>query len=176
MPSRNRDGRRPARPPGDRASARQPGGRGSRRPSRFLTPVLPADLVEGAGASAPKSKRRGVAHCRECGKALSSAKQKKLGRCADCPASYDEELFESLREWRKARAEGDGVPAYVVFTDATLTALAEVRPTSERELLAVSGVGRSKLEKYGADVLALVAGEVVGEPAGAGADQDASDL
>jgi DNA helicase-2/ATP-dependent DNA helicase PcrA len=50
------------------------------------------------------------------------------------------------------------VPAYVVFTDATLTALAEVRPGTEAELLAVSGVGRAKLDRYGSEVLALVAG------------------
>jgi DNA helicase-2/ATP-dependent DNA helicase PcrA len=139
------------------ASARQPGGRGSRRPSRFLAPILPADLVDGAGATAPKSKRRGVAHCRECGKALSSAKQKKLGRCADCPASYDEELFESLREWRRARAEDDGVPAYVVFTDATLQLLAEYRPTTESGLLAINGVGPQKVARYGEDLLGLLA-------------------
>jgi DNA helicase-2/ATP-dependent DNA helicase PcrA len=45
------------------------------------------------------------------------------------------------------------------FTDATLTALAEVVPTSEQQLLAVSGVGRTKLDRYGADVLAICAGE-----------------
>jgi DNA helicase-2/ATP-dependent DNA helicase PcrA len=139
------------------ASARQPGGRGSRRPSRFLTPILPADLVEGAGAKAPKSKRRGMAHCRECGKPLASARQKKLGRCSDCPASYDEELFESLREWRRARAEGDGVPAYVVFTDATLQLLAEYRPTTETALLTISGVGPQKVARYGEDLLGLLA-------------------
>ena len=47
-----------------------------------------------------------------------------------------------------------------MFTDATLTALAEVRPTTEPQLLAISGIGRTKLERYGADVLALCAGEV----------------
>jgi DNA helicase-2/ATP-dependent DNA helicase PcrA len=139
------------------AAARQPGGRGSRRPSRFLTPILPADLVEGASAKAPKPKRRGVAHCRECGKPLSSARQKKLGRCADCPASYDEELFESLREWRRSRAEDDGVPAYVVFTDATLQLLAEYRPTTESALLAINGVGPQKVSRYGEDLLGLLA-------------------
>ena len=46
---------------------------------------------------------------------------------------------------------------FVVFNDATLQLIAEVRPTSERELLAISGIGRSKLEKYGEDVLGLLA-------------------
>ena len=78
---------------------------------------------------------------------------RKLGRCEDCPSSYDEALFERLREWRSEQAKAASVPAYVVFTDATLTAIAEARPSTEAQLLAVSGVGRSKLERYGADVL-----------------------
>jgi DNA helicase-2/ATP-dependent DNA helicase PcrA len=45
-----------------------------------------------------------------------------------------------------------------VFTDATLTAMAEVCPTTETQLLAISGVGRTKLDRYGADVLAICAG------------------
>ena len=95
--------------------------------------------------------------CRECGRPLTTPAEKKRARCEDCPASYDEELFERLREWRKARAEEEKVPAFVVFNDATLQLIAEVRPTSERELLAISGIGRSKLEKYGEDVLGLLA-------------------
>ena len=67
-----------------------------------------------------------------CGKALTAPVARKLGRCEDCPSAYDEELFERLREWRAEQAREASVPAYVVFTDATLTALAEVRPTTER--------------------------------------------
>ncbi len=80
---------------------------------------------------------------------------RKLGRCEDCPSSYDEDLFQRLREWRGEQARRAAVPAYVVFTDATLTAIAEARPTSDLQLLAVSGVGRAKLDRYGKDVLAL---------------------
>jgi DNA helicase II / ATP-dependent DNA helicase PcrA len=130
--------------------ARNPGGRASRKPSRFLDPLLPHDV------SAPaRSPRRGVANCRECGKPL-VGKAQKVGRCTDCPASYDEELFERLREWRKARAAEDSVPAFVVFTDATLQLIAEHKPRTEQALLAVNGIGRAKLERYGDDVLALV--------------------
>jgi DNA helicase-2/ATP-dependent DNA helicase PcrA len=86
---------------------------------------------------------------------------RKLGRCEDCPSAYDEDLFERLREWRAEQAREASVPAYVVFTDATLTALAEVRPTTEPALLGISGIGRTKLERYGADVLALCAGDPV---------------
>lgn len=135
------------------SAARNPGGRGNRKPSRFLDPVLP----ESARPAEPSARRRGAMTCRECGRPLTTPAEKKRARCEDCPASYDEELFERLREWRKGRADEEKVPAFVVFNDATLQLIAEVRPTTERELLKISGIGRSKLEKYGEDVLGLLA-------------------
>jgi len=134
------------------ASARTPGGRGNRPPSRFLDPLLPDE----ARAQPTRPKARRAAHCRECGTPLSSAVEKKRGRCHDCPASYDEELFERLRVWRKARADEDEVPAFVVFTDATLQLIAEQRPTSAEALLRISGVGPAKLERYGDSLLTVV--------------------
>jgi DNA helicase-2/ATP-dependent DNA helicase PcrA len=65
-------------------------------------------------------------------------------------------LYERLRTWRKARAQADGVPAYVVFHDATLAAIAELAPRDLGGLGTVSGVGPAKLERYGEDVLAVV--------------------
>ena len=135
------------------SAARNPGGRGNRKPSRFLDPVLP----ESARPAELSARRRGAMTCRECGRPLTTPAEKKRARCEDCPASYDEELFERLREWRKGRADEEKVPAFVVFNDATLQLIAEVRPTTERELLKISGIGRSKLEKYGEDVLGLLA-------------------
>ena len=67
------------------------------------------------------------------------------------------ELFEQLRTWRKRISDHDSVPAYVVFTDATLTAIAQDKPRNEQELAAIPGIGRTKLDRYGGDVLALVA-------------------
>jgi len=61
-----------------------------------------------------------------------------------------------LREWRTSVAESQGRPAYTVFADATLEAVAEVRPSSLAELAGVGGVGPTKLEKYGAAVLSVV--------------------
>ncbi|HEX6936110.1 MAG TPA: ATP-dependent DNA helicase UvrD2 [Actinomycetes bacterium] len=139
--------------------ARSPGGRAGRRPSRFLDGLHTGTRSTPASPGARSARRRGPAVCRVCGKALTAPVARKLGRCEDCPSAYDEALFERLREWRAEQAREQSVPAYVVFTDATLTALAEVRPSTEAELLAVSGVGRSKLERYGAAVLALVAGD-----------------
>jgi DNA helicase-2/ATP-dependent DNA helicase PcrA len=133
------------------SQARNPGGRPTRVPSPFLAGLIPADQR----SQPPRTKRRAV-HCRECGTPLSTPAQKKLGRCDNCPPSYDEELFERLRAWRKTRAEADGVPAYVVFTDATLQLIAEHKPADEQALLTISGVGRSKLDRYGADLLDLV--------------------
>jgi DNA helicase-2/ATP-dependent DNA helicase PcrA len=138
--------------------ARSPGGRASRRPSRFLDGLHTGTRPAAPAAAARAGRRRGPATCRVCGAALTAPVARKLGRCEDCPSSYDEALFERLRAWRAERAREQDVPAYVVFTDATLTALAEVRPGTDAELLAVSGVGRAKLDRYGAEVLALVAG------------------
>src|ERR671913_1450700 len=69
----------------------------------------------------------------------------------------DEGLFERLRAWRLDRAREDEVPAYVVLHDATLRELATAKPESERDLAAVKGFGPAKLERYGEDVLAVIA-------------------
>lgn len=69
-----------------------------------------------------------------------------------------EELFEKLRAWRAATAKEAGLPAYVVFHDATLRQIAVVRPTVREQLAGISGLGAAKLEKYG-DALLEVTGE-----------------
>jgi DNA helicase-2/ATP-dependent DNA helicase PcrA len=135
------------------AQARQPGGRASRKPSRFLDGLRPADAASAPTERGRSARNRRAAACRECGKPLDTPSEKKVGRCVGCPASYDEELFERLREWRLARAGEESVPAYVVFTDATLQLIAELKPTSETELLRINGIGKAKLERYGEDVL-----------------------
>ena len=71
-------------------------------------------------------------------------------------------MFERLKAWRLRRAQSDDVPAYVVFSDATLRAIAAARPTSTDALLEISRVGPSKLERYGADVLAELAADGAG--------------
>jgi superfamily II DNA helicase RecQ len=68
------------------------------------------------------------------------------------------ELFEKLRALRKSIADADDVPAYIVFSDAVLRAMAASVPTTERDLLAISGVGPVKLERYGARFLDLLRG------------------
>jgi DNA helicase-2/ATP-dependent DNA helicase PcrA len=66
-------------------------------------------------------------------------------------------LFERLKDWRRKRAQADGVPAYVVFHDRTLAEIAERQCKDWADLAAVSGVGPSKLERYADEVLAIVA-------------------
>jgi len=68
----------------------------------------------------------------------------------------DQELWEELRECRKYLAEENNVPPYVIFHDATLKEMLEVMPLSESELLRITGVGESKLEKYGADFIDII--------------------
>ena len=87
---------------------------------------------------------------------LATGAEKKRGRCSACPASYDEALFDRLREWRKERAGEESVPAFVIFTDATLQLIAERKPANPQALLSINGIGQSKLDKYGDDVLALL--------------------
>lgn len=67
-------------------------------------------------------------------------------------------VFESLRAWRAATAKEQGVPAYVVFHDATLREIATRRPTTLDELGTVTGVGAAKLDRYGARLLEALAG------------------
>jgi ATP-dependent DNA helicase RecQ len=66
-------------------------------------------------------------------------------------------LFERLRAWRAETARGRGVPAYVIFHDATLAEVARARPTSLEALRGIGGIGAKKLEAYGADIVGLVA-------------------
>jgi DNA helicase-2/ATP-dependent DNA helicase PcrA len=143
------------------AAARTPGGR-ARRPSRFL-PESEAAVPAGRSRAGSKRARavNAVISCRVCGTTLLSGPERKLGRCAGCPSDLDEELFERLREWRVRVAGAAKVPAYVVFTDATLTALAERKPTGPQDLVQIAGIGPRKLGLYGDAVLALVTGSKV---------------
>ncbi|UQA93227.1 ATP-dependent DNA helicase UvrD2 [Streptomyces halobius] len=155
--------------------ARSPGGRASRRASRFLNGLRPGSGAGaghrapgvvlggvdrgGAAAGAGRRRSRGPARCRVCNKTLTAAGDMKLMRCEDCPSDLDEALYERLRDWRAAQAARSRQPAYCVFTDKTLMAIAEAVPGTETELACISGVGRRKLDRYGTDVLALCAGE-----------------
>ena len=66
-------------------------------------------------------------------------------------------LFDRLKEWRRKRAQADGVPAYVVFHDRTLVEIAERKPKDWADLAGIAGVGQAKLERYADEVLAVIA-------------------
>ncbi|WPO75857.1 ATP-dependent DNA helicase UvrD2 [Streptomyces sp. KN37] len=163
------------------ALSRSPGGRPNRRPSRFLDGLRPGSGAGAAGRAAGggpggvergsagepaapavgrrQRKSRTPARCRVCGRTLTDAGEMKLMRCEDCPSDMDEGLYERLREWRSDQARQLGQPAYCVFTDKTLIAIAEAVPDDEGELARIPGVGVRKFHRFGAEVLAICAGQ-----------------
>jgi DNA helicase-2/ATP-dependent DNA helicase PcrA len=139
------------------ALARAPGGRASRKPSRFLSGIAPqAAEPAGRGSSSRRRARGAPKHCRVCNKALSTPAAIMLSRCETCAADVDTELLVALKDWRLRTATELKVPAYIVFSDNTLTAIAEMLPVDEAALVAIPGIGARKLEQFGSDVLELV--------------------
>lgn len=147
------------------ARARQPGGRQSRAPSRFLHDLqadgrgargAEASVRRGSGRARAERARTGPARCRVCRKSLVTASERTLGRCRSCPGEINADLLDALRAWRLDIARAQGVPAYIVFTDVTLMAVAEQSPRDEQALSEIPGIGPMKLQAYGQDVLDLV--------------------
>ncbi|MEU0464800.1 ATP-dependent DNA helicase UvrD2 [Amycolatopsis sp. NPDC006131] len=138
--------------------SRHPGGRRHRRRSRFLYGLIPE---EHPTARVPRraATTRTKPTCRMCGEQLANTLEVKLGRCARCPSDLDEGLLTRLKEWRAERARELKVPPFVVFTDATLVAIAEQRPDDQRGLVSISGIGPTKVQRFGDEVLSLLRGE-----------------
>lgn len=145
------------------ALARAPGGRQSRKPSRFLNGIAPQSSSTGDTPNKPRRPRGATPRCRVCNSVLTAPAAIMLRRCESCPSDIDEQLLGELKDWRLRTSKEMSVPAYVVFTDNTLIAIAETLPTDDAALVAIPGIGARKLEQYGADVLALVKGR--GRPA-----------
>ncbi|UVO12938.1 ATP-dependent DNA helicase UvrD2 [Mycobacterium sp. SVM_VP21] len=136
------------------ALARAPGGRAGRKPSRFLSGIAPQ--ADAATTPAKRRARGAPKHCRICNKALATPAAIMLNRCETCAADVDTELLVALKDWRLRTATELKVPAYIVFSDNTLTAIAEMLPGDEAALVAIPGIGARKLEQFGSDVLELV--------------------
>ena len=83
-----------------------------------------------------------------------------MSRHEDCEATHDEALMQALKRWRKETADTASVPAFVVFTDATLQAVAEAEPTTRQQLLKLPGIGTVKVDRYGQECLKVVAEHV----------------
>ena len=75
------------------------------------------------------------------------------GRIAAVAGQFSQALFDALRAWRSEEAKSQAVPPYVIFHDATLREIAAARPSSLDELGSIKGVGASKLQRYGGQVL-----------------------
>jgi DNA helicase-2/ATP-dependent DNA helicase PcrA len=118
------------------ADRRETRGRDARRQrSRFLDGLLPASprrVVQHRDRFAAPAARRSMDH---------------------------DPLLAALRAWRTSRAREDAVPAFVVFHDSTLAAIADLRPASLAALRRVQGIGPAKLDKYGDEILAVIATE-----------------
>jgi DNA helicase-2/ATP-dependent DNA helicase PcrA len=124
---------------------------GSQQRRRSPSPWLA--VVETAVGAAPAelSAAQGLARAR-------AARQGLRDRGGHRPAAAaDRALFESLRRWRRERAAAADVPAYVILNDATLAALAERRPRTQRQLLEVPGIGPVKADRFGDEILRIVA-------------------
>jgi DNA helicase-2/ATP-dependent DNA helicase PcrA len=118
------------------ALSRSPGGRRTRQPSRFLDGLTrgSAPTAGGAGRGSTAGRRKGKPD-----------------------TGPEDPLFARLRAWRLETSRDQDVPAFVVFSDATLRAIAERRPANRAELAGVPGVGAVKLDRYGAAVLEVCA-------------------
>lgn len=119
------------------------GGRATRRRSRFL------DGIE-LGA-------RGRGRCTVCGAELTTPEARVRRRCEHCRVDgRDESLAAALRAWRDERARRSRVGERSILTDAMLDAIAEQRPTDVRSLQSIRGIGATKLDEYGTELVDLV--------------------
>ena len=112
----------------------------TRRPSRFVE-----EMAEARDPNAPAEPPRRAVTSRSAPPARAAA------------STESNELRDRLREWRRDRSTSDGVPAYVVFNDRTLDELVEAAPTDVRALKRIHGIGPSKIERYGTELIDIIA-------------------
>lgn len=134
------------------APARQEGGRASRKRTRFLDGLVAQSTREEPSVARVRKTKK----CRVCREALTTPGEKVVGRHAECESPGNEDLFGQLRGWRARVAREEQVPAYIIFSDATLQAISEALPTTVDELYAISGIGQKKAELFGQDLLDIV--------------------
>jgi superfamily II DNA helicase RecQ len=113
--------------------------------------VIPGAHAAGPGGNAHRSIADARDRVARAGGGSTRAKGPTDVAAADAP------LYAALVDWRLRQSRAASAPAYVIFPNTTLAAIATARPTSTRTLLDVPGVGPVKAERYGEAVLALVA-------------------
>jgi ATP-dependent DNA helicase RecQ len=122
-------------------------------PARLVRPRTPSRVGAGLGDDLASVSR------------LDAHRQRRQDRLAGTGPAIDEpdaltpeaeHRFQALRAWRTDQARDQGMPPYIVFNDRTLKAIAAAAPTSPAELARCHGVGATKLDRYGDDVLALL--------------------
>jgi len=122
-----------------------------RTPSPWLAPIeeTVAAARTPAGAGAARAER---------GRGIAVARERMAGARSRAPAAdvKSSELLGALLEWRRNLARASGVPAYVIFHDSTLEAVARDRPRSRGDLLTIPGIGPVKVERHGEALLELV--------------------
>jgi DNA helicase-2/ATP-dependent DNA helicase PcrA len=145
------------------AQSRPVAGKGDRPRTRstFLASIDPTpDRRSGTGGG--RGRRpvvTGSTHDAGHGPTADGSRRRTGGRRIDAAPGSDEYLFERLRQWRRGRAQSDGVPAYIVLSDSSLWLIARHRPDSPDQLADIHGVGPTKLQRYGSEILAVVAEE-----------------
>lgn len=119
-----------------------------RQPSPYLNHLEPQDNEADSISAGEKAAldRRSISKHRSAQRSVSPE-----------DAAATEQRLTVLRKWRRLRAQRDGVPAYVVFNNVTLEALAEQNPTQQDQLFAIRGLGEKRVERYGAEILATLA-------------------
>lgn len=144
------------------AQAREFGSRAvKRKPSPWVgtiesTTGVAAPVLDGrTGAKRARAARRAVT---EHGRRRSGGTSGRDGHrnIVRDIADGDRQVFEELRRWRKAQADGADVPAFVVFSDDTLIEIAKIRPTDKEQLLDIRGIGPVKAERYADDILGIL--------------------
>jgi DNA helicase II / ATP-dependent DNA helicase PcrA len=123
----------------------------SRRPSRFLDEIAPSRAGRGQRPAGQAGGGRAAT-----GRGAESRVRVLPGAPVATAPAPDDTLLEALRRWRRERATADGVPAYVVFHDTTLAEIADARPRNLPALRRVRGMGPTKLERYGEEILAVL--------------------
>ena len=136
------------------ATTRRRGGRGNRGPTRFLDTLLPANHEARQTAKQPRDRK-----VRQSAGSATRSSPSPTASSVAAPTARRPTTRRSTSDCApgaRPRPTEQAKPAYVIFTDATLQSIAEVKPTDEAALAAVPGIGPAKLEKYAEPVLALV--------------------